>query len=121
MTALEREDRPQKAAEALLRICDSSNWPEDAQSGVGFRLYTEITDQLHEIADDLLAALPVNAKEDDMAASPLAKRIAKTILDDVTERRGWRQTWDQFDDDIKREIMREWHKLIDAALAQDKR
>jgi hypothetical protein len=47
-----------KAAEALLCICDGSNWPEDAQSGVGFRLYTEITDQLHEIADDLLAALP---------------------------------------------------------------
>jgi hypothetical protein len=49
-------------------------------------------------------------------ASPLAKKIAKAILDDVTDRRGWRQEWDMFDDDVKREIKRTWHKLIDKAL-----
>lgn len=38
-----------KTSDALLEICDGSNWPEYAQDGVGYRAYTEITDQLHDI------------------------------------------------------------------------
>lgn len=51
-----------------------------------------------------------------MPASPMAKKIAKAILDDVTDRRGWRQEWDQFDDGVKREIKQTWHEIIDKCL-----
>lgn len=37
----------------LMQICDGSNWPDYAQSGVGFRAYEEITEQLHELIADL--------------------------------------------------------------------
>lgn len=37
-----------------------------------------------------------------------ANAIVKVILADVTDRRGWRQEWDQFDDGIKREIKETW-------------
>lgn len=37
----------------LLSICDGSNWPENAQSGPGYEAYSEITEQLHEIAANL--------------------------------------------------------------------
>ena len=42
----------------------------------------------------------------------LATDIMSKILDDVTDRRGWRQEWDRFDNEIKEEIKAEWHKLI---------
>ena len=42
----------------------------------------------------------------------LATDIMSKILDDVTDRRGWRQEWDRFDNEIKAEIKAEWYKLI---------
>jgi hypothetical protein len=41
-----------------------------------------------------------------------ANDIVEAILADVTDRRGWRQEWDQFDDGIKLEIQAKWKKLI---------
>jgi hypothetical protein len=43
------------ASKRLFEICDGSNWPEYAQTGDGYKAYGEITEQLHEIADDLSA------------------------------------------------------------------
>lgn len=45
-----------------------------------------------------------------------AKRIRDAILADVTARRGWRQEWGQFGDDIQREIKAEWLRIIKAEL-----
>ena len=61
MTTLEQQ--VDAAANQLLEICDGSNWPSEAQSGVGYRLYTDLTDRLHEIADGLRAALTAKGGE----------------------------------------------------------
>lgn len=37
----------------------------------------------------------------------------KRILADVTDRRGWRQEWDMFDEDIQEEIKASWKKILD--------
>jgi len=55
-------DKVAAAATELLAICDGSNWPPEAQSGVGFRLYTDLTDRLHEIANDLRVALTTSKR-----------------------------------------------------------
>lgn len=47
---------------------------------------------------------------------PLAKRIRDAILADVTDRRGWRQEWDQFGPDIQKEVKRAWLQLIETEL-----
>lgn len=47
----------------------------------------------------------------------LAHKIAAAILIDVKDRRGWRQEWDGFDDDIKVEIFDKWVERIEAKLA----
>ena len=47
---------------------------------------------------------------------PLSERIRDKILDDVTDRRGWRQEWDQFDEDIQNEIKATWLKKIEKEL-----
>jgi len=41
------------------------------------------------------------------------KEAVKQILADVTDRRGWRQAWDQFDEDIQEEIQETWLKILD--------
>ena len=38
--------------------------------------------------------------------------IVVNILEDITDRRGWRQEWDGFDDDVKREIVASWCAII---------
>jgi actin-like ATPase involved in cell morphogenesis len=38
--------------------------------------------------------------------------ICRAILSDVTDRRGWRQAWDSFDEDIQREIKNEHTAII---------
>lgn len=50
--------------------------------------------------------------------SRLAKKIAQAILADVTDRRGWRQEWDGFDDDIQDEIVNTWIRIIDEHLKE---
>jgi hypothetical protein len=49
----------------------------------------------------------------------LAENIVRTILLDVTDRRGWRQEWDGFDRDIQREIKATWKALILKELAKE--
>lgn len=46
----------------------------------------------------------------------VAEHIAYFILRDVTDRRGWRQEFDQFDDDIREGILQTWKKGIDIIL-----
>lgn len=48
---------------------------------------------------------------------PVQRRIAFRILQDMTDRRGLRQEWEQIDDDIQEEIIEEWIGLIAAELA----
>jgi hypothetical protein len=40
------------------------------------------------------------------------KKAVKEILADVTDRRGWRQAWDTFDDDIQQEIQDTWLEIL---------
>ena len=47
---------------------------------------------------------------------PLAQRIRDAILADVTDRRGWRQEWDGFHDDIQKDIKAAWLAIIKAEL-----
>jgi hypothetical protein len=42
--------------ERLMEICDGSNWPEYAQSGDGYKAYSEIAEQLLEVIMNLQAA-----------------------------------------------------------------
>lgn len=46
----------------------------------------------------------------------LAYRIRDAILSDVTDRRGWCQEWDQFGEDIQKEIRKAWTEIIESEL-----
>jgi hypothetical protein len=46
----------------------------------------------------------------------VAERIAFKLLEDITDRRGWRQEWDQFEDRVKEEIFQEFVKIITGEL-----
>lgn len=48
----------------------------------------------------------------------LANKIAKAILKDVTDRRGWSQAYDTFDHDVREEIHNSWVFLIEQQLFQ---
>ena len=48
-----------------------------------------------------------------------ADKIVLAILADVTDRRGWRQEWDQFDEDARNEIIAEWRSRVLAILRDD--
>ena len=39
--------------------------------------------------------------------------IVRDILDDLTDRRGLRQEWEQIDDDIQGEIIEVWNKIVE--------
>lgn len=41
-----------------------------------------------------------------------AERLAVAIWADVTDRRGWRQAADQFDDEVTNDILDEWLAII---------
>jgi len=47
----------------------------------------------------------------------LARRIQERLLEDITDRRGWRQEWDRMDEDIQEEIIAAHTHLILAELA----
>lgn len=49
------------------------------------------------------------------------KKIVKAILDDVTDRRGWRQEWDEFDEDVQEEIKETWSFKIKTILTRENR
>ena len=48
----------------------------------------------------------------------IAVRIRDAILADVTDRRGWRQAWNSFDDDIQDEIKATWLETIQTELSR---
>lgn len=54
-------------------------------------------------------------------ASKLAKRITKVVMDDMLDRRGFRQTWDGCDPDTQNEIVNSLEKLVDAELTVEHR
>lgn len=47
-----------------------------------------------------------------MADEAVARRIVATLLDDMNDRRGFRQNWDQIDTDTQQEIIAEWRRLV---------
>lgn len=49
-------------------------------------------------------------------ASDAAKKIVEAILQNLTDRRGLRQEWDQIDDEIQNEIREAWERIVDATL-----
>ena len=48
--------------------------------------------------------------------SDVAKAIVEAILDDLTDRKGLRQTWEAIDSETQEEIMATWERLIDLNL-----
>jgi hypothetical protein len=48
-----------------------------------------------------------------------AERIRDAILDDVTDRRGWRQEWEGFDDDVQEEVKQSWLDTIESILEEE--
>ena len=48
-----------------------------------------------------------------------AERIAFRTLQDCKDRRGWRQAWDTFDDDIVEEIIETWIKIAEQAIEEE--
>lgn len=47
---------------------------------------------------------------------PLERRIVYKLLRDATDRRGWRQEFDQFDDDVKEELIATWIAIVNGEL-----
>ncbi len=54
-----------------------------------------------------------------MNVKAVTEEIVKAILADVTYRRGWRQAWDGFDDDIRAIIKDEWRLLVQEKLTEE--
>ncbi len=44
--------------------------------------------------------------------TPEANAIVQKIIEDLTDRRGLRQTWEEMDTVTQREIKRKWGKII---------
>jgi hypothetical protein len=49
----------------------------------------------------------------------LTERIRDAILGDTTDRQGWRQEWDGFDNETQEEIAATWLKLIQSELNRE--
>ena len=47
-----------------------------------------------------------------------AGKIVNAIIKDLTSRRGLRQEWDEFDEDIKTEIREEWENIVNRILTK---
>jgi len=47
-----------------------------------------------------------------MMELPQAKRIVDGIIEDLSDRRGLRQEWDQIDEEIQEEIKEEWLRIV---------
>jgi hypothetical protein len=59
-----------------------------------------------DIIRDLLTALKGKGWQ------KVAHDIREALLDDITDRRGWRQEWNGFDDDIQEEIKATFDDII---------
>ena len=49
---------------------------------------------------------------------PVEQRTAWRLVEDLSDRRGLAQEWDQIDDEIKDEIFDEWSRIIREVTAQ---
>lgn len=49
-----------------------------------------------------------------------ATKAVRRLLDDLTDRRGLRQAWDEIDEEIQGEIEVRWAEIIDAAFGRKK-
>jgi len=49
-------------------------------------------------------------------SSHTAQRIVGNILEDLTDRTSFRHTWNDMDDDIRRELYQTWEGIVDDAL-----
>lgn len=47
---------------------------------------------------------------------PLAKKIAKEIIEDLCKRKGIGDEWNQMDEDVQEEIIETWAEIIDPYL-----
>ncbi|MCK9568810.1 hypothetical protein M0R72_07715 [Candidatus Pacearchaeota archaeon] len=47
-----------------------------------------------------------------------AQMIVDKILDDLTDRRGLRQEWEQVDRETQKEIRAEWRRIIESVLEE---
>lgn len=54
-----------------------------------------------------------------MPTAELPEKIVDAILEDLTDRRGLRQEWEQIDDDIKDEIRETWIAAVRELLKTD--
>ena len=45
-----------------------------------------------------------------------ATKAVLKIVDDIKDRRGFKQLWDDLDDDIKQEIMEKWFDIVNEAI-----
>lgn len=53
---------------------------------------------------------------DDLRTRDIAHNIVVSLLEDLTDRRGFRQEWDQVDDEVRAEIKSEWCALVTTLL-----
>jgi hypothetical protein len=53
---------------------------------------------------------------DELRLERLALRIRKSLLADITDRRGLRQAWESIDEDVQEDILHDWRDLIWAEL-----
>ena len=65
-----------------------------------------------EVTESTARTVAQYAAEFNVDACDLPTRAALVILIDITDRRGFRQTWDGVDDDIQREIVEAWIAAI---------
>ena len=51
--------------------------------------------------------------------STLSRKMVNKILEDLTDRRGLRQAWDEIDEEIQEEIRTSWTIIIDNVINED--
>lgn len=55
----------------------------------------------------------------ELASAELAPQIVVEFLSDFMDRRGLRQAWEQVDLEIQREVILDWIKLVEGAVARN--
>lgn len=53
-----------------------------------------------------------------MTNRQLAAKIVDDIVDDLQDRRGLRQEWDQIDDDVKQQILIKWIDIAESYIKE---
>jgi hypothetical protein len=53
-----------------------------------------------------------------MSAEVIAKNAIRSILKDLSDRRGLKHQWEQIDQDIKEEIVAKWEQIVIKAVKE---